>query len=59
MFSEGEYCQYRDECEKDDDCGRRGRCVHVRATTEGPRKLCFCETGYFGEGCLKRKILFF
>ncbi|TRY75553.1 hypothetical protein TCAL_06383 [Tigriopus californicus] len=48
----GERCQYHDECEKDKDCGRRGSCVDVDATT-APRKQCFCQIGYFGDECEK------
>lgn len=53
-FLLGERCQYKDECEKDEDCGRRGQCVDVDATT-APRKQCFCEIGYFGDECTKGK----
>ena len=51
----GEHCQYEDECDKDKDCGIRGRCVDVDATSF-PRKQCFCEAGYFGDGCKLGKV---
>ena len=50
----GEHCQYKDDCLEDKDCGRRGRCVDVDATTS-PRRQCFCERGYFGDGCRQGK----
>ena len=50
----GDRCQYKDECVEDKDCGRRGHCVDVKATT-APRRQCFCEVGFFGEGCAKGK----
>lgn len=46
----GHRCQYQDECIKDDDCGQRGRCIDIDATT-APKKQCFCQLGYFGPGC--------
>ena len=52
----GHRCQYQDECIKDDDCGRRGRCIDIDATT-APRKQCFCQLGYFGPGCAQGKML--
>ena len=48
----GHRCQYQDECINNDDCGFRGRCINVDATT-APRKQCFCQLGYFGPGCSK------
>lgn len=52
----GHRCQYQDECIKDDDCGRRGRCIDIDATT-APRKQCFCQLGYFGPGCAQESAL--
>lgn len=52
----GPRCQYRDECIDDGDCGDRGRCVDVEATT-APRKQCYCELGWFGPACTKRKFI--
>ena len=46
----GEHCQYEDECDKDKDCGVRGRCIDVDATSF-PRKQCFCEAGFHGDNC--------
>ena len=51
----GHRCQYQDECIKDDDCGRRGRCIDIDATT-APRKQCFCQLGYFGPGCAQGEL---
>ena len=48
----GPRCQYRDECIGDGDCGDRGKCVDVEATT-APRKQCYCELGWFGPACTK------
>ncbi|KAH6941637.1 hypothetical protein HPB50_021001 [Hyalomma asiaticum] len=49
----GNVCQYKDECWIDSDCGPHGRCVNIDATSY-PRTQCFCEMGWFGEGCLKQ-----
>ncbi|KAL1448811.1 hypothetical protein WDU94_000071, partial [Cyamophila willieti] len=51
----GSKCQYKDECGEDIDCGDRGRCVDVKAST-APRKQCYCELGWFGPGCTKSKF---
>lgn len=50
----GPRCQYKDECVEDNDCGDQGRCIDVHATT-APRKQCYCEPGWFGPACTKRK----
>ncbi|KAH7971442.1 hypothetical protein HPB49_024151 [Dermacentor silvarum] len=49
----GNVCQYKDECWIDPDCGPHGRCVNIDATSY-PRTQCFCEMGWFGEGCSKQ-----
>ena len=51
----GDRCQYKDECASDQDCGRHGKCVDVRATTS-PRRQCFCAMGWFGPDCTKREF---
>ncbi|GAB6031628.1 hypothetical protein CHUAL_009388 [Chamberlinius hualienensis] len=48
----GPRCQYKDECWEDKDCGPNGKCIDVKATTF-PEKQCFCQMGWFGEGCGK------
>lgn len=50
----GNICQYRDECSENSDCGDHGKCIDVQATT-APRQQCYCELGWFGPGCNKRK----
>lgn len=50
----GPRCQYRDECIDNSDCGDRGRCVDIQATT-APKKQCYCELGWFGPACTKSK----
>jgi hypothetical protein len=52
----GPRCQYRDECNDDIDCGERGKCVDVEATT-APRHQCYCEMGWFGPGCKQRSAV--
>ncbi|CAH0551188.1 unnamed protein product [Brassicogethes aeneus] len=49
----GSYCQFRNECVENSDCGDHGKCIDVKATT-APRQQCYCELGYFGPGCVKR-----
>ena len=55
----GEFCQYQDDCVQDKDCGIHGRCQDIMSTS-APRKQCYCQAGYFGEGCKQEnpKILF-
>ena len=48
----GEYCQFQDECSKDQDCGIHGRCVDIMSTSS-PRKQCYCREGFFGPKCNK------
>ena len=50
----GHRCQYKDECADDKGCGRHGKCINVDATS-APRKHCFCEMGWYGPDCTKRK----
>jgi hypothetical protein len=50
----GHRCQYKDECADDKGCGRHGKCINVDATS-APRKQCFCEMGWYGPDCTKRK----
>ena len=54
----GHKCQYRDECSEDKDCGRHGKCFHLEGATSFPKRQCFCEMGWFGPLCNKRKFLF-
>eukprot|EP00241_Pyramimonas_parkeae_P004448 CAMPEP_0114268900 /NCGR_PEP_ID=MMETSP0058-20121206/26268_1 /TAXON_ID=36894 /ORGANISM="Pyramimonas parkeae, CCMP726" /LENGTH=926 /DNA_ID=CAMNT_0001387235 /DNA_START=54 /DNA_END=2834 /DNA_ORIENTATION=+ len=44
----GEYCQNKNECEEDGDCGAHGKCFDIGATTP-PAKQCYCEEGWFGQ----------
>jgi len=53
----GHKCQYRDECSEDKDCGRHGKCFHLEGATSFPKRQCFCEMGWFGPLCNKRKCL--
>ena len=55
----GHKCQYRDECSEDKDCGRHGKCFHLEGATSFPKRQCFCEMGWFGPLCNKRKCLSF
>lgn len=45
----GPRCQYKDECDTDNDCGN-GKCMDIGGTSL-PRKQCYCSTGYHGEHC--------
>ncbi|XP_063905310.1 uncharacterized protein LOC135124283 isoform X2 [Zophobas morio] len=49
----GTFCENRDECLEDSDCGNHGKCIDVEATTS-PRMQCYCQLGWFGPGCNKR-----
>ena len=51
----GDRCQYKDECVKDGDCGRHGLCVETGATGGDQRIQCYCQLGWFGENCRKRR----
>lgn len=53
----GPHCQYREECWEDSDCGNQGKCIDVKATT-APSSQCYCQMGWYGPGCNKRKYLF-
>lgn len=48
----GDFCQFRDECIKDEDCGIHGKC-HDIMSTSAPRKQCFCREGWHGKKCSK------
>ncbi|CAK5123182.1 unnamed protein product [Meloidogyne enterolobii] len=54
----GQYCQYKDDCADDLECGPNGKCV-ADAIRQG-HKSCFCQFGFFGTNCerseLKEKI---
>ena len=43
-----------DECVDASDCNNQGSCIDIKAT-KFPRRQCFCNPGWFGEGCIKRK----
>lgn len=42
--------KYADECVDNSDCGNKGSCIDIMATSF-PKKQCFCNPGWFGEGC--------
>uniref|UniRef100_A0A914WJF5 DOMON domain-containing protein n=1 Tax=Plectus sambesii TaxID=2011161 RepID=A0A914WJF5_9BILA len=46
-------CQNADECWADHDCGVNGKCQEV-SSSEYPQRRCYCKSGFYGEGCLKR-----
>jgi len=52
----GDSCQYSEECSKDKDCGRFGRCVDTEATT-APRFKCFCQKGFYGPKCRQQSTI--
>lgn len=45
---------FADECVDDSDCGNKGSCIDIMAT-KFPKKQCFCNPGWFGEGCSRGK----
>lgn len=51
----GNKCQYLDECAADQDCGAQGKCFDIGGTTL-PRKQCYCNMGWFGQGCNKSEF---
>ncbi|KRX93253.1 Teneurin-a [Trichinella pseudospiralis] len=46
----GQYCQFRDDCWDDDDCGGNGQCIRLEKSVF-PKRLCFCNVGWFGSRC--------
>jgi len=52
----GKFCQLKDECWKDEDCGKFGKCHDIESTSY-PRKQCFCLAGQFGPGCSTKSSL--
>lgn len=52
-FYYGTFCEMKDECDEDSDCGVQGKCLDVEATT-APRLQCYCQLGFYGPGCSKR-----
>ncbi|QQP49186.1 Uncharacterized protein FKW44_009746, partial [Caligus rogercresseyi] len=51
----GRRCQYKLECDSDDDCGN-GKCIDIKSTGSTV-KQCFCKMGYFGRYCDKSSAL--
>ena len=45
---------FSDECVDDSDCGNKGSCIDIMST-KFPKKQCFCNPGWFGEGCSRGK----
>ena len=43
-----------DDCTNAADCSNNGKCVDIQATGF-PTKQCFCNSGWFGRDCSKRK----
>ncbi|KRX14827.1 Teneurin-a [Trichinella nelsoni] len=46
----GQYCQFRDDCWNDEDCGGNGQCIRLEKNFF-PKSLCFCNPGWFGSRC--------
>ena len=55
MFLVDSIQNFADECVDDSDCGDEGSCIDIMAT-KFPKKQCFCNPGWFGEGCSRGKI---
>nr|CAD2190822.1 unnamed protein product [Meloidogyne enterolobii] len=45
----GQYCQYKDDCADDLECGPNGKCVANAIRQD--HKSCFCQFGFFGTNC--------
>nr|CAD2189886.1 unnamed protein product [Meloidogyne enterolobii] len=45
----GQYCQYKDDCADDLECGPNGKCVADAIRQD--HKSCFCQFGFFGTNC--------
>ncbi|CAK9299039.1 unnamed protein product [Gordionus sp. m RMFG-2023] len=52
QLNRGEYCQFENECEDQEDCGggKRGSCKQY-SRTYFPQKMCYCHHGFYMSKC--------
>uniref|UniRef100_A0A1I8BN16 EGF-like domain-containing protein n=2 Tax=Meloidogyne hapla TaxID=6305 RepID=A0A1I8BN16_MELHA len=52
----GQYCQHKDDCADDLECGPNGKCI-TNGIMRG-HKSCFCQFGFFGTNCERNQNCF-
>ncbi|GJP69693.1 hypothetical protein CLOP_g678 [Closterium sp. NIES-67] len=52
----GTYCERKDECVVDSDCGVNAKCIDI-LSSNSPTRQCFCAEGWMGAQCSQRSPL--
>ncbi|CAI5535222.1 unnamed protein product [Closterium sp. Naga37s-1] len=52
----GSYCERKDECMVDSDCGVNAKCIDI-LSSNSPTRQCFCAEGWMGPQCAQRSPL--